>query len=175
MLLQGSGFLLRPWRAGDEADLVRFGDDRAIWRNMTSRFPHPYTLDDARAWLAIANTHPEDGCNLAIELAGQAIGGIGFRRKADLHTRTAEIGYWLGQPFWGRGLAAAALRLATDHAFAGFDFVRLQASVMSWNPRSCRVAEKAGYVLEARLKQHVFKDGEFCDLLLHVLLRSMRG
>ena len=172
MLLQGSGFVLRPWRSGDEPDLIRFGNDRAVWRNMTSRFPHPYTRDDARTWLAIADARPADERNFAIEVDGQAAGGIGFRRESDLHTRTAEIGYWLGQPFWGRGLAPAALRLASDFAFDAFDFVRLQAGVMSWNTRSCRVAEKAGYVLEARLQQHVFKDGQFCDLLIHVRFRD---
>lgn len=74
---------------------------------------------------------------------------------------------WLGEPFWGRGIATAALRMATDVAFASYDFVRLQAGIIAWNRASCRVAEKTGYVLEGRLKNAVFKDGEVADELIY--------
>jgi RimJ/RimL family protein N-acetyltransferase len=172
VILPGEGFLLRPFAPGDEEALIRYGNDRAVWRNLTSRFPHPYTMEDARRWVRIANENPHEDWNSAIVVGGEAIGAVGFNRQSDLHTRTAEIGYWLGQPFWGRGLAAAALRMATEHAFAHYDFERLQAGILDWNTRSFRVAEKAGYAFEARLRRHVWKDGEVCDLLLYVRLRE---
>jgi RimJ/RimL family protein N-acetyltransferase len=152
--------------------MVRYGNDHAVWRNLTSRFPHPYTRDAADNWIRIANEHPADACNLAIVVGDEAVGAVGFERQGDLHTRTAEIGYWLGQPFWGRGLATAALRLATDLAFERFDFVRLQAGIIDWNAASCRVAQKAGYTLEARLRRHVFKDEQLPDLLVYARLRG---
>jgi ribosomal-protein-alanine N-acetyltransferase len=139
---------------------------------MTSRFPHPYTLEDAHTWIDTANTRPENGRHFAIVVDGRPVGAVGFDRLSDLHTRTAEIGYWLGQAFWGRGLAAEALRMATDFALTNYDFVRLQAGVLEWNSRSCRVAEKAGYQLDARLRTSVFKDEQVCDLLLYVRLRE---
>jgi ribosomal-protein-alanine N-acetyltransferase len=172
MIAHGSGLLLRPFQEGDQQAMVRYGNDAAVWRNLTSRFPHPYTLEAADNWIRIANENPADTRNLAIVVDGEAIGAVGFERQGDLHTRTAEIGYWIGQPFWGRGLATAALRLATEIAFEHFDFVRLQAGIIDWNAASCRVVEKAGYVFEARLRRHIFKDGQISDLLLYVRLRE---
>ena len=172
MRVQGAGFVLRPFQDGDQDAMVRHGDDVAVWRNLTSRFPHPYTREAADNWIRIANANPADACNLAIVVDGEAVGAVGFERGSDLHVRTAEIGYWLGQRFWGRGLASAALRLATDIAFTQYDFVRLQAGILDWNAASCRVAEKAGYTLEARLRCHVLKDGRICDELIYVRLRG---
>ena len=151
---------------------MRYGDDREVWRNLTSRFPHPYTREVADNWIRIANENPADACNLAIVVDDEAVGAVGFERQGDLHTRTAEIGYWLGQPFWGRGLATAALRLATTLALERFDFERLQAGIIDWNLASCRVAGKAGYTFEARLRRHVFKDDQIADLLVYVRLRA---
>jgi len=170
--IEAAGFVLRPFAPGDEGDLVRYGNDRAIWRNLTNAFPHPYTAADASAWVTVANQEPEHGRTFAIVCEGHVIGSVGFGRRVDLQTRNAEIGYWIGQPFWGRGIAPLALRLVAKHAFDHYDFVRLQAGILSWNAPSCRVAEKAGFSFEARLRQAAFKDGEVCDLLMYALLRE---
>lgn len=161
---------LRSWAPGDEAALVRLANNRSIWRNLTDRFPHPYGHDDALTWIREANH--EDAKHCAVSLDGEVVGGVGFERLTDLHARTAEIGYWVGEPFWGRGIATASLTLATESAFRDYDFVRLQAEVLDWNPASCRVLEKAGYRLEARLRQRGFKDEEVCDTWMYALLRS---
>ena len=137
------GLTLRPWRTGDEAALVRHGDNRRIWRNLTNQFPSPYTREDAVAWIHHANALPDDAIHHAIEVDGEPVGGVGFARLADLQSRTAEIGYWVGEAHWGRGVATEALRRHTALAFAEMDFVRLQAGVLAWNPASCRVLEKA--------------------------------
>jgi [ribosomal protein S5]-alanine N-acetyltransferase len=171
MRLIGSGFTLRPFREGDEAALVRHGDHHAVWINMTNLFPHPYTPEAAASWVVRANRETEHGRDLAIDVGGEAIGALGFRRQTDLKTRTAEIGYWLGPSFWGRGIATAAMKLATPVAFAEYDFVRLQAGVLSWNPASARVLSKAGYEHEATLRRVVYKDGQVCDLLVYAKLR----
>lgn len=162
---------LRPWRAGDEEALVRIANDRAVWINMSNRFPHPYTRADAEAWVAKAAQPSPDQRHLAIVFGSELAGGLGWTRLPDLRTRTAEIGYWLGQPYWGRGIATEALRQGSAQAFRDFDFVRLQASVIDWNPASRRVLEKAGYTLEARHRQQGFKDDRVCDLFLYALLR----
>ena len=170
--LAGDGFLLRPWRPGDESDLVRYADNRQIWRNLTDRFPHPYTAESARWWIDLQQGK-DAGAEwaFAIEVEGSAIGGIGVSPGSDLNAKVAEIGYWLGEPHWGRGIATRALRLLTDWTFAELDVVRIFANVLEWNPASARVLEKAGYQLEARLRKNIFKDGQVIDSFLYAIVR----
>ncbi|MBW8773418.1 MAG: GNAT family N-acetyltransferase [Gemmatimonadetes bacterium] len=165
-----SGALLRPWRASDAASLAQHANDDEVWRNMRDRFPHPYTLKDAREWLAFAMTLPA-GTNFAIDVDGAAVGGISFEPLGDVFRVGAEVGYWLGRRYWGRGIATEGVRALTAHAFRHFDFVRLQASVFSWNPASARVLEKAGYTLEATNRRAMIKDGKVGDRWLYVKLR----
>lgn len=162
---------IRSWRPGDETSLVHHANNRAVWRNMRDRFPHPYTVEDAWRWIELNNTvFPET--NFAISVEGVAVGGIGIVRGEDVARCSAEIGYWLGQDFWGRGIATAAVRAMTDWAFSSFELVRIHAGVFAWNPASMRVLEKAGYSLEGRLRRSVFKDGELIDQYLYAAVRE---
>ena len=163
---------LRPWSASDKASLIRYGSNPRRWVNMTDRFPNPYTQADADTWIEKCAVQPGPPTNFAIELGVEAIGGVGFEILGDVNRKTAEIGYWLGEPFWGRGIATRALRETTIYAFANFDLERLQAHVYEWNPASARVLEKNGYTLEARLRRHVIKDGRIGDALLYARLRA---
>ena len=110
--------------------------------------------------------------HFAIAVDGKAVGGIGFHPGKDVGRRTAEIGYWLGEPYWGRGIVSEALRAVTEHAFAKHDLVRLQAHVFEWNTASARVLEKAGYTREARLRKSVTKEGRTVDSYLYALVRE---
>src|SRR5258706_16426599 len=108
----------------------------------------------------------------AIVVDGQAVGGIGVNPGKDVERRTAAIGYWLGETFWGRGITTEALRAMTEHVFATFDFERLEAYVFEWNLASARVLEKAGYTREARLRKKVTKQGSTIDCFLYARLRG---
>jgi len=103
---------------------------------------------------------------------GSACGGIGFYILDDVYRRTARIGYWLGEPHWGRGIATEALGALTTFAFSRFDFARIEATVFEWNTASGRVLEKAGYTLEARLRMRATKDGRTVDELLYARVRE---
>ena len=103
--------------------------------------------------------------------ASEAIGGIGLRLQEGAHRDWAEIGFWLGEPFWGRGIATAARREFAEYAFAQFDLVRLQGCVFEWNPASARALEKAGYVCEGRLLQGVVKEGQVVGAFLYAINR----
>jgi ribosomal-protein-alanine N-acetyltransferase len=162
---------IRSWRRSDEPSLVRHADDREVWINLRDRFPHPYTAADARAWLGFVDEKTPE-TDFAIAVAGQAVGGIGIGLRDDVARRSAEIGYWLGPALWGRGLATAAVRALTDWAFAHFDLCRIDAAVFGWNPASARVLEKAGYVLEGRLRRSVTKAGRTIDQLLYARVRE---
>jgi RimJ/RimL family protein N-acetyltransferase len=166
MRLECGSSLVRPWRGSDRASLVRFANNRKVWRNLKDRFPHPYTEQDAEAWLALACADPDKaGC--AIEVEGLAVGGIGLVPLADVHAKCAHIGYWLGEPYWGRGIMTDAVRAVTDYAFSRRGFLRLEAPVFAWNPASMRVLEKCGYQREAIMRKSVFKDGEVIDSMLY--------
>ena len=165
------GLVLRPWTSDDEASLVRHANNRNIWRNVRDRFPHPYTENDAKLWIKIAN-RDTTMLNLAIEVDRQAVGGVGIVFKDDVYRRTAEIGYWLGEAYWNRGIASQAVAAVSDYVFTHFDIVRLYAGVFAPNRASARVLEKAGYTFEARLRQSVFKDGQILDEMVYARLRT---
>ena len=170
MELELSKSRLRPWKPGDEESLVRHANNRVIWRNLRDAFPHPYTLANAQHWIRSANP-ATPVTNFAIVVDGTAVGGIGLVLKDDVFRRSAEIGYWLGEEYWGRGIVTEAVRAVTDYAFAAFDLCRVYAGVFEWNPASMRVLEKAGYEYECRMRKSVFKDGEIIDELIYAIVR----
>ena len=153
---------VRSYRVDDAPSLARHANNRNISRNMRDTFPFPYTLTDANDWISLVMQQSPEA-NFAIASADEVIGGIGLIFRDDIHRRSAEIGYWLGEPFWGQGIATAALRAVTDYAFANHDLARLEAYVFEWNPASTRVLEKVGYVLEGKLRQSITKDGQTID------------
>ncbi|HUM00945.1 MAG TPA: GNAT family protein [Thermoanaerobaculia bacterium] len=162
---------LRPFRPGDEEAIARHADDYEVWRHLRDRFPRPYTRRDAEEWIAFTATHdpPE---HFVIEDCGAPVGGIGLIPGTDVDRVSAEVGYWLGRAVWGRGLATRSLESLTVYAFRAFDFTRLFATPFDDNPASIRVLEKAGWVLEGRLRSAVVKEGRVGDLLLYAITRA---
>lgn len=162
---------IRSWRADDAANLAWYANNRRIWRNLRDAFPHPYTLIDAENWLDfVTSQRPE--ASFAIEVEGHAVGSIGLLLKPDVERVCADVGYWLGEPFWGRGIVTAALRTFTAYAFDTHDILRLQSPVFSWNAPSMRVLEKCGYRREGVLRSAAIKDGQVIDLMLYARLRG---
>ena len=156
---------LRPFHDGDQASIARYANNRRVWLNLRDGFPHPYTGADADAWVRrFARQDPPTQCG--VEVRGEVVGGIGITPQEDVHRRSAEIGYWLGEPFWGRGIMSEAVPAFTAYALATFDVCRLYATVFEWNRASARILEKAGYVLEGRLRKSVSKDGQTLDQFL---------
>ena len=131
----------------------------------------PYTLDDARAWIALALSQSPQS-HFAIALDDEAIGGIGLTPRDDVHRRSAEIGYWLGEAHWGRGIATAAVRAFTPWALEAYDLLRLDAYVFAGHDSSARVLEKAGYSREGVLRQAAVKQGRVLDIWLYAFLRD---
>lgn len=162
---------MRSWERRDRDAIVRHANNRNVSINLRDRFPFPYTINDARAWLEIVvGIKPET--SFAIAIAGEAVGGIGFTLQPDVGHRSAEIGYWLGEDFWGRGITTQALKAVTNYAFENFDVCRIFANVFEWNGASARVLEKAGYTLEGRLRKSVTKNGQTIDQLMYAVIRD---
>jgi len=164
-------FQIRPYARGDVTALVKYGNNHEVWKNLRDRFPHPYTRALAIDWVQHARRQrPVQDFAIAGEL--ELIGGIGVHVQDDVYRRSAEIGYWLGEPFWGRGIATAAVDAMTDYTFAKFPVVRIYAHVFDGNPASERVLEKVGYECEGRLRKSVYKDGALLDQLVYGTVRE---
>jgi ribosomal-protein-alanine N-acetyltransferase len=166
---------VREWRRDDAATLARLANDRQVWLGLRDLFPHPYSLDDAHGFITYARgmTPPTLFAN---DADGVLAGGIGYTLGTDDERIGAEVGYWLGGDFWGRGIATAALRLLTAHAFATHpELRRLFAVPFASNHASARVLEKAGYVREGVLRQSVIKDGRVLDQFMYAILRIDAG
>jgi RimJ/RimL family protein N-acetyltransferase len=160
--------VVRSWRPGDEDSLTRHANDRGVWLNLRDRFPHPYTRPDAESWVRFAAAATPE-TNFAVAVNEQAVGGIGLVLHDDVERCAAEIGYWLGRAFWGRGLATAAVRGLTDHAFRARALTRVYALPFTDNTASIRVLEKVGYQLEGRLRRAAVKDGQVRDQALYAI------
>jgi [ribosomal protein S5]-alanine N-acetyltransferase len=170
ILLETKEFRLRSWQSGDEASLVEHANNYKVWRNLRDTFPHPYTWQDAQDWIQFATTFP-NSLSLAIDIQGAACGGVGLLFQQDIYRRNAEIGYWLGEAYWNRGIVTAAVKMLSAYAFGHYDICRLYAGIFQDNQASMRVVEKAGYQLEAVHRQAITKSGRTLDEYLYVLLK----
>jgi RimJ/RimL family protein N-acetyltransferase len=160
---------VRSWELSDVDALAQYANNYNIWLNLRDAFPHPYTKQHAREFIrAIRQRSPET--TFAIAVGEEAVGSIGFVLHPDVERVSAEIGYWLGEPFWGLGITTDALRAVTDHAVAVHGFTRVYALPFAWNTASCRVLEKAGYVLEARLRRSAIKNGTVTDQMQYAFI-----
>lgn len=156
---------IRPWRLDDADSLARHANNRKVWIALRDLFPHPYTIEDAHTFLkSVINSEP--ATLFCVEANDAAVGGIGIRIGADVHRQTAELGYWLGEDFWRRGIMTEAVAAFTDFCFENFQLRRVYAEPFANNAASPRVLEKAGFTFEGRLKNNVLKDGELLDSLL---------
>ncbi len=170
MHLDCGSCVVRDWRAADKPSLVRFADNRNVWRNLAHRFPHPYTDADADAWFSHLATRSRR-TSWAIEVDGLAVGGIGADIHEGIWCRNANFGYWLGEPYWGRGIMTAAVRATASYALEQLDLMRLESPVFEWNPASMRVLEKCGFQREGVLRKSISKDGQIIDAVLYARIR----
>jgi len=169
MLLRLTTCDVRSWETSDVEALARHANNRHIWINLRDAFPHPYNKQHARDFIRTTRQRTPETL-FAIAVDGEAIGGIGFVLHPDVERVSAEIGYWLAEPFWGRGIATEALTAVTRHAIEAHGLTRVYALPFAWNVPSCRVLEKAGFVLEARLRRSAIKDGVVTDQMQYAFI-----
>jgi RimJ/RimL family protein N-acetyltransferase len=158
---------LRDWRPDDAGSLTKHANNPRIAASMRDAFPSPYTQEDADRFISMAADRTMN-LFLAIEVDGEAVGGIGIHRLEDVRRRSAEIGYWLSESCWGRGIATDAIRSLVPIAFETFDIVRVEAGIFSNNPSSMRVLEKCGFVREAVHTNAITKNGVLLDEMVYV-------
>ena len=164
--------VIRALKNDDQQELVSQANNINVWNNLRNYFPHPYTEEHGKAWLEkVVDALP--AINMAIDVDGKLAGGIGLILNGDVYIKSAEIGYWVGEQYWGKGIATEAVRQMTEYAFYYFDLVRLYAEVFETNKASMRVLEKNGYYLEGVRRKAVFKNDVLMDDYIWVKLKIM--
>ena len=166
-------FTLRPWRTEDAHAIVPYADDPLVANNLRDVFPSPYTLADAEGYVRDCVEKEGQGqlCR-CIVVDGHPAGSIGLFLGNDVYRKSAELGYWLGRPFWRKGIMTAAVKEMCALGFASWDIVRIYAEPYAGNAGSRGVLEKAGFTLEGIQRKSVFKNGEFLDSCIYAVLRE---
>jgi len=170
MQIQIGDQVIRSWRLDDAERVAQYANNRNISKNLRDVFPFPYTLDDAKSYLDFV-TRADPETDFAIANEDGVIGGIGLTPGRDVHRKTAEVGYWLAEPFWGQGIMSRAVGAFVEWAFREFDLCRVFADPFVANPGSAKVLEKNGFVLEGIKRCSVIKDGIVHDQFLYARTR----
>jgi RimJ/RimL family protein N-acetyltransferase len=166
-------FEIRKWQLSDAASIAENANNIAIWNNLRDALPHPYTKKDGKQFIAMAMNMPEPATLLAIEVDGKAVGSIGITLHTDVERITAELGYFIGEKYWNRGIMTAAVKEMTEYAFLHFPELRkIYATPFDFNFASQRVLQKAGFEREAILKQAAIKNGKIIDLHYYSIFKS---
>ncbi|MBK8392347.1 MAG: GNAT family N-acetyltransferase [Saprospiraceae bacterium] len=161
-------FRLRPWQLDDLDSLVKNANDLSIAKFMTNEFPNPYTPEAGRRFINFATS--DDPIHIfAIDVDGEAVGGIGLHPQRDIMIKNAELGYWLGTAYHGRGIATAAVREMVNFGFKTYDITRIFARPFGSNIASQKVLEKVGFSLEATIKGNIYKFGNIDDELIYAI------
>jgi RimJ/RimL family protein N-acetyltransferase len=164
--------VLRPWSVNDARQLALIADNKKVADNLRDGFPNPYSVKDAKEWLNIILPGNDPPKYFAITVDKQLVGSIGIAAKTNIYRKNFEIGYFLAEAHWGKGIATRAIKAVTSYAFKDFDIVRIYAEPFSDNPGSRRALEKAGYKLEATLRRNVIKNGIIKDSCIYSVLKE---
>ena len=167
-LIPDMHFQLRPFLPSDVDSLVRYANNAQVAQNLSDQFPHPYEASHAVAFIEKSRA-AEPITVMAIAIDQEVVGGIGLHPQTDIYRKNAELGYWIGQPFWGQGIMSAAIPEMLAFGFANLDVVRIYARPFGSNLASQRVLEKAGFRLEARIEKVLYKNGRFEDELIYAV------
>jgi len=161
-------FTIRPWSTEDLDSLVKNANNDKVGKYLRDIFPYPYTREDGKKFIAMVMSEQENKI-YAIDVNGNAVGAIGIHPQTDIMRKNAELGYWLGEAYWGNGIISKAIAQIIPVAFNTFDINRLFAGCFGANIPSQKVLEKNGFILEARIEKVYFKNGHFDDQLIYSL------
>jgi RimJ/RimL family protein N-acetyltransferase len=155
--------VLREWKKSDAAALAKIANNKKIWDNVRDRLPYPYTKKDAKEWLALVKKQKKPATTFCVEADGELAGSIGFTLKEDVFRKTVEIGYFVGEEYWGKGIATEAIRQMVDYIQKKFDVVRIYAEVFDFNKASMKALEKNGFYLECIRRKAAIKNNVIVD------------
>ena len=164
---------IRSWKIEDAQDLAKALSNKKIQDNLRDGLPFPYTVSDAQSFIsAMLSADPDKTYAWAITVDDIAVGSIGVFRNSNVHRLTAEIGYYVAEEWWGKGVMTEAVTQACRYIFENTDIVRIHAEPYSFNTASCRVLEKAGFVYEGTLRKNAIKNGQLTDMKMYAMVKE---
>jgi RimJ/RimL family protein N-acetyltransferase len=167
-------FELRDWELADAPSLAAHANNACIWENVRDNFPFPYTEASGEFFIRLAQCNTEPETEKAIVVNGKAVGSIGISRQDDVERVSAELGYWIGEAFWNKGIMTEAVKRMVDYAFENFTLHKIYAKVFGFNGASKAVLEKAGFSCEAILRQAALNNDVLTDLYYYVIFNRKR-
>jgi [ribosomal protein S5]-alanine N-acetyltransferase len=173
MEIFSEGIVLRPWAIGDASNLAVIANNKKIAENVRDGFPFPYSVKDAHDWLNIILPENNPPRFFGIISDKQLVGSIAIITKTNIYRKNLEIGFFISEDFWGKGIATRAIKAAASYAFSNFDIIRIYAEVFSDNIGSRKALEKAGFKLEATLKNNIIKNEVIKDCCIYSVLREV--
>lgn len=165
-----SAIRLRPFREDDAPVLARLFNNKKIWNNIRDYIPHPYLEQDAREFIGFCKKE-DPQTTFGVEYDRELVGAVGLVPQTDVYRISAEIGYWLGEPFWGNGIMTEAVRQMVDYGFKHLNLIRIYSGVFDFNKGSQRVLEKAGFKRECVFEKALIKNGQICDEYRYALVK----
>lgn len=164
---------IRQWRIDDAKNLSELLNNKKILNNLRDGLPFPYTESDALDYInAMLNSDKNSNFAFAIEYNGRLVGSVGVFRQDNIHNKTAEVGYYVGESFWNKGIATSAIKQACEFIFGNTDIIRIYAEPFVRNAGSCRALEKAGFVCEGTLRANAFKNGVIEDMKMYAIIKA---
>lgn len=164
---------IRRWELSDARDLATALSNKKIQDNLRDGLPYPYTEKDGKEFISTMLAADEnDTFAFAITVNGKVIGSIGAFRQTNIHNKTAELGYYIAEEYWGKGIMTEAVKQLCDYVFSHNDIIRIYAEPFSYNIGSCRVLEKAGFQYEGTLRSNALKNGNVLDMKMYSKLKT---
>jgi len=158
-MLQHEKIILRPLNNNDSTELALLANNKKIWDNLRDYIPFPYTINDAISFINMVKDQ-KPFMTFAIEFDGHLCGVIGLVAQKDVYRKTAEVGYWIGEPYWNKGIATVAVKLITEYGFDQLDYVRIHTGVFEYNTGSMKVLEKNGYKKDGIFETAILKNSQ---------------
>ena len=164
---------IRRWELSDARDLATAISNKKIQDNLRDGLPYPYTEKDGKEFIStMLAANENDTFAFAITVNGKVIGSIGAFRQTNIHNKTAELGYYIAEEYWGKGIMTEAVKQLCDYVFSHTDIIRIYAEPFSYNIGSCRVLEKAGFQYEGTLRSNALKNGNVLDMKMYSKLKT---
>ena len=164
---------IRKWELSDAKDLAAALSNKKVQDNLRDGLPYPYTEQDGKEFIsAMLSADESETFAFAITVNNMVIGSIGIFRQGNIHRQTAELGYYIAEEYWGKGIMTEAVKQICEYVFANSDIIRIYAEPFAYNIASCRALEKAGFQYEGTLRSNAVKNGKVIDMKMYSLLKE---